>query len=115
MRGFECHAAENGTSGLALIEKVRPAVAILDVGLPEMDGFEMARRLRSNPEHADIFLIALTGYGQMTDRAAGKRAGFDEHLVKPVNVEELLHLLSGLKHDRDAPGLGAESQTSAPQ
>jgi two-component system CheB/CheR fusion protein len=115
MRGFECHAADSGTSGLALIEKVRPAVAILDVGLPEMDGFEMARRLRSNPEHADIFLIALTGYGQMTDRAAGKRAGFDEHLVKPVNVEELLHLLTGLKNARDVAGLEAESQTSAPQ
>jgi CheY-like chemotaxis protein len=73
----------------------------LDVGLPEMDGFELARRLRANPEHADMFLIALTGYGQLTDRAAGKRAGFDEHLVKPVNVDELLRLLDDLKGPRD--------------
>jgi two-component system, chemotaxis family, CheB/CheR fusion protein len=101
MKGYECHAAENGPAGLALIEKVRPAVAILDVGLPEMDGFELARRLRAMPEHADIYLIALTGYGQITDRTAGKRAGFDEHLVKPVNVDELVRLLGDLKNARD--------------
>src|ERR1051325_6593376 len=52
MQGFDCHAAESGPTGLALIDRVRPAVAILDVGLPEMDGFELARRLRSNPDHA---------------------------------------------------------------
>jgi two-component system, chemotaxis family, CheB/CheR fusion protein len=115
MQGFECHAAENGAAGLTLIDKVRPAVAILDVGLPEMDGFELARRLRSNPEHADIFLIALTGYGQMTDRAASKRAGFDEHLVKPVNVDELLRFLDALRSARDGAGLEAESQAAAPQ
>jgi CheY-like chemotaxis protein len=73
----------------------------LDVGLPEMDGFELARRLRAMPEHADIYLIALTGYGQITDRTAGKRAGFDEHLVKPVNVDELVRLLGDLKNARD--------------
>jgi len=101
MEGFECHAAENGVAGLALIEKVRPAVAILDVGLPGMDGFELARRLRANPDDADIFLIALTGYGQLADRAAGKRAGFDEHLVKPVNVDELLRLLADLRSPKD--------------
>jgi len=101
MEGFECHAAENGVAGLALIEKVRPAVATLDVGLPGMDGFELARRLRANPDDADIFLIALTGYGQLADRAAGKRAGFDEHLVKPVNVDELLRLLADLRSPKD--------------
>lgn len=52
-QGFECSTAENGTAGLALIDEVHPAVAILDVGLPEMDGFEVARRLRSRPDHAD--------------------------------------------------------------
>ena len=98
-------------AGLALIDEIRPAVAILDVGLPEMDGFELARRLRSNPQHADLFLIALTGYGQVTDRAAGRRAGFDEHLVKPVNVDELVRLLGDLKNVRDAAG-EAESGTS---
>jgi two-component system, chemotaxis family, CheB/CheR fusion protein len=99
MAGFECHTAEHGAAGLALIDELRPAVAILDVGLPEMDGFELARRLRGKREHADMFLIALTGYGQATDRVASKRAGFDEHLVKPVNVDELLRLLASLKGD----------------
>ena len=64
---------------------------------------------------ADIFLIALTGYGQMTDRAAGKRAGFDEHLVKPVNVDELLRLLDALRSARDAAGIDVEPQAATPQ
>jgi two-component system CheB/CheR fusion protein len=95
--GFECSTAENGRAGLALIDRVRPAIAILDVGLPEMDGFEMARRLRAKPEYADMYLIALTGYGQATDRAASRDAGFDEHLVKPVDIDALLNLLVALK------------------
>jgi two-component system CheB/CheR fusion protein len=103
-----------GVAGLALIEKVQPAVAILDVGLPEMDGFELARRLRAKPDHADLFLIALTGYGQVTDRDAGKRAGFDEHLVKPVNVDELMRLLSDLRSPKDS-SLEAEPQAPARQ
>jgi two-component system CheB/CheR fusion protein len=96
-QGFECSTAGNGAAGLALIDKIHPAVAILDVGLPEMDGFAVARRLRSRPDHAEMFLIALTGYGQAADRAASRDAGFDEHLVKPVDVDKLLTLLVGLK------------------
>jgi two-component system CheB/CheR fusion protein len=115
MKGFECHAAESGPAGLALIDKVQPAVAILDVGLPEMDGFELAHRLRASPANADMFLIALTGYGQTTDRAAGKRAGFDEHLVKPVNVDELLRLLGELQQSADASTLEAGASSTAPQ
>ncbi|HVZ88194.1 MAG TPA: chemotaxis protein CheB [Polyangia bacterium] len=95
--GLDCVTAENGAAGLALIDEVCPSIAILDVGLPEMDGFEMARRLRADPRHADMYLIALTGYGQATDRLAGQKAGFDEHLVKPVNVDELLRLLAMLR------------------
>ena len=82
--GFDCDAAATGAEALALIEKVQPDVAILDVGLPEMDGFEVARRIREDPKHAGVRLIALTGYGQLTDRATAIKAGFDEHLVKPV-------------------------------
>jgi CheY-like chemotaxis protein len=95
--GFECTTAANGAAGLALIDETHPAIAILDVGLPEMDGFEVARRLRDNPANRGIFLIALTGYGQAADRAASRDAGFDEHLVKPVNVDELLDLLADLR------------------
>ena len=109
--GFECVPAENGAAGLALIDELNPAVAILDVGLPEMDGFELARRLRSKPENADLFLIALTGYGQATDRAASRDAGFDEHLVKPVNIDELLRLLGDLRGAR-SPSAGAEDRAT---
>jgi two-component system CheB/CheR fusion protein len=95
--GFVCRNAENGPEGLALIHEIQPDVAILDVGLPGMDGFEVARRLRADPRHAGMFLIAVTGYGQAADRAYGRQAGFDEHLVKPVNVDDILNLLSTLK------------------
>ena len=98
--GFACRTAENGSEGLALIDEVLPDVAILDVGLPGMDGFEMARRLRADPRHADLFLIALTGYGQASERARGREAGFDEHLVKPVNIDEFIGLLAELKGGR---------------
>ena len=98
--GFACRTAENGSEGLALIDEILPDVAVLDVGLPGMDGFEMARRLRSDPRHAGLFLIALTGYGQASERARGREAGFDEHLVKPVNVDEFIGLLAELKAGR---------------
>ncbi len=107
--GFACDTAESGPAGLTLIERTGPAIAILDVGLPEMDGFEVARRLRRDPRHAHLFLIALTGYGQATDRAAARDAGFDEHLVKPVNVDELLRLLGKLKREPH-DGARAEAQ-----
>jgi len=102
--GFECATAESGPAALELIDRIHPAIAILDVGLPEMDGFEVARRLRSRKEHAETFLIALTGYGQASDRAIGREAGFDEHLVKPVNIEELLRLLSELRGPSQGDG-----------
>jgi two-component system CheB/CheR fusion protein len=97
--GYTCFTAETGPAGLTLIDEKLPAIAILDVGLPEMDGFEVARRLRQDPRHANMFLIALTGYGQAADRAASREAGFDEHLVKPVDVDELLRLLARLRVD----------------
>jgi len=110
--GFECATAESGPAALELIDRICPAIAILDVGLPEMDGFELARRLRSKREHADMFLIALTGYGQASDRAAGREAGFDEHLVKPVNIEGLLSLLADLRSGVVRDDAGAEGSVS---
>jgi two-component system CheB/CheR fusion protein len=92
--GFECHTAENGAEAITLIEEVKPDVAILDVGLPEMDGFEVARRLRADPRWANLFLIALTGYGRSSDRTTSHNAGFDEHLVKPVQPDDLLGVLA---------------------
>jgi two-component system CheB/CheR fusion protein len=107
LEGFKCHMADNGAAALALLENLRPDVAILDVGLPEIDGFELARRIRARPELASTCLIALTGYGQPSDRAIGREAGFDAHLVKPVRVEQLLELLTEMqrqpRRDRSRP------------
>jgi two-component system, chemotaxis family, CheB/CheR fusion protein len=109
--GFECHAAAAGASGLVLVDDVRPDIVIVDVGLPEMNGFEVARRIRANPRHEGVCLIALTGYGQASDRAASSRAGFDEHLVKPVHAEQLLALLGSMRRgpsdDDRTPAAGA--------
>lgn len=92
--GFACRAAEDGTTALSAIEEFRPHVAIMDIGLPNLDGFEVARRVRSDPRNAEIRLIALTGYGRPADRAATAAAGFDAHLVKPVDTDRLLAILS---------------------
>jgi two-component system CheB/CheR fusion protein len=96
--GFECHTAESGPSALELIGEVRPDIAILDVGLPEMDGYEVARQLRQSPQYANLLLIALTGYGRSSDRSAARDAGFDEHLVKPVHADQLLGVLSDMQN-----------------
>ncbi|HMI87031.1 MAG TPA: chemotaxis protein CheB [Polyangiaceae bacterium] len=96
--GFHCRTAENGREALDLIEEVRPQIAILDLGLPEIDGFEVARRIRANPKLVGMWLIALTGYGQASDRLTGQEVGFDEHLVKPVDTDELLRLLEEMRN-----------------
>ncbi|HMJ15864.1 MAG TPA: response regulator, partial [Polyangiaceae bacterium] len=111
--GFECTTADNGPSALQIIDEIEPDIAILDVGLPEMDGFEVARRLRANPKHAGLFLIALTGYGRAEDRRASRDAGFDEHLVKPVHAEQLLQLLSQGREPTHAPSGDGESKPDA--
>ncbi len=91
--GYEVFTAEDGKSGIELIDRVDPDVALVDIGLPVMDGFELARWVRSQPKHQGLYLLALTGYGQAADRAAALEAGFDEHLVKPVDAEELRRIM----------------------
>jgi len=75
----------------------RPDVALLDIGLPDMDGNELARRLRADAQTGAIVLVAVTGYGQEQDRRAAFEAGFDHHLVKPVDMDELTALLAGIE------------------
>ena len=87
----------DGTSGLARALRERPEVMLLDIGLPDMDGHELARRLRSSPETANAMLIALTGYGQSEDRERARQAGFDRHLVKPADLSELLRILAEVR------------------
>ena len=114
--GFDCLSADRGDRGLTLIREMRPDIAVVDVGLPGIDGLELARRVRGDATLAQTYLVALTGYGQATDRVTALNAGFDEHVVKPVRAEELVRLLAtdgaegrhldgatGIKLQRDAP------------
>jgi two-component system, chemotaxis family, CheB/CheR fusion protein len=91
--GFDCQAVGDGLAAIELIQTFHPCAAIIDVGLPGIDGFEVARRLRAIPSLGDIRLIAVTGYGQKADREMGISAGFDAHLVKPIKFEQLAQLL----------------------
>jgi len=93
--GFECRSTDNGAAGLTLIDEFEPAAAIVDIGLPGIDGLELARRLRTSSKHPNLYLIALTGYGQRADRDSALGAGFNEHLVKPVDLANLERVLGG--------------------
>jgi two-component system CheB/CheR fusion protein len=107
LAGFSCHSAENGAEGLELLKLHRPDIAIIDIGLPGIDGFELARRIRALPDAEQLYLVALTGYGQPSDRALALEAGFDEHLVKPLHPEDLSRLLTrGAELERAADGGG---------
>jgi DNA-binding response OmpR family regulator len=92
--GHETTIAHDGHGALAILTDFNPHVAVLDIGLPRMDGYELARRIRA--ERADVFLIAVSGYGQLEDRVRARAAGFDEHFVKPVDPEHLLALIAKL-------------------
>lgn len=94
--GYETHVAFDGPSGLQLAQKVRPTLAVLDIGLPGMNGYELAQRLRSVSGLERIHLIANTGYGQAADRERALSAGFDEHLIKPIDLQELQRVLERL-------------------
>ena len=94
--GYEVRSAGDGNAAIALLESFMPNVAILDIGLPGMSGFELARHLRADPRTADLRLIALTGYGREPDRARALAADFQEHLVKPVRPERLLEAVRQL-------------------
>jgi two-component system, sensor histidine kinase len=92
--GHSVHAADNGGAGADLILRVSPDVAIVDLGLPVLDGYQVARRVRSQLGANGIRLIALTGYGQESDRLKAREAGFDAHLAKPAGMDELMDALS---------------------
>ena len=88
--GHVTHVEYDAASALAAAEVFSPEVALLDLGLPEMDGYELARRLRQHPRLREVQIIAVTGYGAAADRARTTAAGFDHHCVKPVDLVELL-------------------------
>jgi CheY-like chemotaxis protein len=92
--GNETHMAYDGTAAIEAAETIRPDVVLLDIGLPKMSGYEVARSLRAEPWGRSMMLVALTGWGQEEDRRRSHDAGFDAHLVKPVDHSQLLKLLA---------------------
>ncbi len=94
MWGHTVHLAHDGASALEAARRRRPDVVLLDIGLPGMDGYTVAEQLRAVPGHDGVKLVAVTGYGQESDRQRAALAGFDHHLVKPVDVERLRELLT---------------------
>jgi CheY-like chemotaxis protein len=95
LAGHDAHQAEDGPSGLASVARVRPDAVLIDIGLPGLDGFELARQLRSGG--SSLRLIALTGYGHPDYRRRGAEAGFDAYLVKPVELNAVLQELRQLE------------------
>ncbi len=92
LSGHETSMAHDGPEALAMLNEVNPEVALLDIGLPIMDGYELARQIRERVN--DVYLIAVSGYGQPEDRARSSEAGFDEHFVKPVDSAQLIASLT---------------------
>lgn len=98
-RGFEVTVASSGRAGLAAIVPFAPDVVVVDLGLPDMDGLEVAIRLRDDPRTAELQLVAMSGY-RRTAGPASRFAGFDAWLVKPVAIDELVRAIGG---DRRGP------------
>jgi PAS domain S-box-containing protein len=98
--GSDVRVEFSGPDALSAMAEYRPAIVLLDIGMPGMDGYEVARRIRQQPEYKDVTLIALTGWGQESDRRRSQSAGFDYHLTKPADINVLETLLISLQTDR---------------
>jgi len=95
LAGHEVLEAEEALGGLELLKASRPDVAVIDVGLPGLNGYEIARRFREEPDAGGVMLVALTGYGTPEAVERSLQAGFDHHLIKPVNAEALQEIMRG--------------------
>jgi signal transduction histidine kinase/DNA-binding response OmpR family regulator len=104
LTGHEVEVASTGSQGLEIARQFRPDVVLCDIGLPHMDGYEVARQLRQDPNLASVYLVAATGYGQEEDQRRSREAGFDVHLIKPVDFADLQRLLAGLHAPESASG-----------
>jgi CheY-like chemotaxis protein len=91
--GAEVRVANDGQAALAMLDAWRPDMILLDIGMPGMDGYEVAQRIRQQPQYEDIKIIALTGWGQEDDRRRSRDSGFDHYLTKPVDLNALEALL----------------------
>ncbi|TMQ69532.1 MAG: response regulator [Candidatus Eisenbacteria bacterium] len=105
LRGHRVHEAATGPEAVEEALRAQPDLALIDLGLPGYDGFEVARRLQQDVRTRDVALIALTGYGQAEDREKTADCGFVSHLVKPVtpeDLDEVFALVARRREDRDA-------------
>jgi CheY-like chemotaxis protein/two-component sensor histidine kinase len=102
--GHDVTTARDGVAALDLVSREPPHVILLDIGLPGISGYEVAKRVRAREGGKDIMLVALTGYGQAEDRRRAKEAGFTVHLVKPVVPETLQRLLAGIEPTKESAG-----------
>src|SRR5207253_7234972 len=94
LQGHDVRTAHNGPGALEAAQAYHPEVMLLDIGLPGMDGYEVARRIRALPALQHVLLVALTGYGKDEDKRRSQEAGFNAHLVKPVDLDILNKLLA---------------------
>jgi CheY-like chemotaxis protein len=94
LEGHEVHLAHDGPAALAAFEANKPDVALLDIGMPRANGYEVARQIRAEPGGRDVLLIAITGWAQDSDKARSRAAGFDHHLTKPIEPQSLIELLA---------------------
>ena len=94
LQRHDVHVAHDGEEAIGAVRRHRPEIVFLDIGLPVLDGYEVARRLRHEQGPEALFLVALTGYGQEEDRQHAEEAGFNMHLVKPVDLDVLQRILS---------------------
>jgi CheY-like chemotaxis protein len=92
--GADVQVVYDGASALRALETYQPKIVLVDLGMPGMDGFEVALKVRENPEFKDLMIVALTGWGQEQDRARSREAGFDHHLIKPADLNALRALLA---------------------
>ena len=99
--GYEVQIAQDGLEAFRAAERSHPDVIVLDLAMPELNGYDAARKIREQPWGKEIAIIALTGWGQEDDRRKSKEAGFDGHLVKPVDYDKLLELLASLTNGRE--------------
>jgi PAS domain S-box-containing protein len=113
LAGHEVRAAYDGVTAVRRAEEFRPELILLDIGMPGMDGYEVARRLRQKSELQEQVLVAVTGWGREEDRRRSQEAGFDDHIVKPVEPDILNRILADLQ-SRRTPSNAAGSQPSAP-
>jgi CheY-like chemotaxis protein len=109
IEGHEVQVVHDGPSALQAVHVHRHEIVLMDIGLPEMDGYEVARRLRQDPELRSLLLVAVTGYAEDEARQRSRAAGFDFHFVKPVDPDKILALLASPQQLDTAVSAGSSS------